>query len=135
MCPTGSNVPSVLHARKRPNAISQISCHHHHNNLFFFFFFLFKPAISLLEPIEALIFPLNVSTEDGGVHQTSSIGFLYAVRHNGIRHALPGEKVNDAIFLDSSNAQCKKLVHVHFPTHERRWGWYICLCIIVHVLQ
>ena len=27
--------------------------------IIFFFFFLFKPAISLLEPIEALIFPLN----------------------------------------------------------------------------
>ena len=39
------------------------------------------------------------------------------------RHALQGETVNDAIFLDSN----KKLAHAHFPTHERRWGWYVCL--------
>ena len=29
--PTGSYVPSVLHARKLPNAISRISCHHLHH--------------------------------------------------------------------------------------------------------
>ena len=54
------------------------------------FFFLFKPAISLLEPIEALIFPLNVSTEDGGVHGYPAFTFLYAVRHNGISPCSPG---------------------------------------------
>ena len=70
--------------------------------IFFFFFFLFKPAISLLGPIEALIFPLNVSTEDGGVHGYPAFVFYMLYVTTAFRHALRGETVNDAIFLDSS---------------------------------
>ena len=94
--PTGSYLPSVLHARKRPNAISRISCHHHHN-------------ILLLVQTRYLLTGTNQSANfstkrlHGGWRcaRTSSVRFLYAVRHNGISHALRGETINDAIFLET----------------------------------
>ena len=41
--------------------------------IFFIFFFFFRPAISLPEAVEALIFSLNVSNFAGGVHGCQAI--------------------------------------------------------------
>ena len=71
--------------------------------------FLFKPAISLLEPIEALIFPLNVSMEDGGVHRHPVLVFYMLYITTAFRHALQGGTVNDAILLDSSMRSARSL--------------------------
>ena len=87
-----------------------------------------KPAISLLEPIETLIFPLNLSSENGGVHGHPAFVFYMLYVTTEFRHALLGETVNDTIFLDSSNAQCKKLAHAHFPMHEKG-GAGISACV------
>ena len=43
---------------------------------YFFFFFFFKPAISLLEQVQVIIFPPSVSRVARGVHGHQAIVFL-----------------------------------------------------------
>ena len=61
MFPKISYAPSVVHARIRS----------YFRVIFFIFFF--RPAFSLLEQVEALIFSLNVSNFAGGVHGHQAI--------------------------------------------------------------
>ena len=88
-CPTGSYVPSVLHVRKRPNAISRISCHHHHHH--HNILLLLVQTCYLLTGSNR---SANFSTKrlHGGWRcaRISSVRFLYAVRHNGISPCSPG---------------------------------------------
>ena len=55
----------------RENGQTRISCHQ-----IIFFFFFFKPAISLPEQVQVIIFPPNVSIVARGVHGYEAIVFL-----------------------------------------------------------
>ena len=67
--------------------ISQFSCH-----------LFFRPAFSLLEPVVALTFSLNVSRDGGGVHRRKAIlVFLPPIAKTDSRWALQHTE-NDAIF-------------------------------------
>ena len=81
-----------------PNAISRISCHHHHN-----FLLLLVQTCYLHTGTNP---SANFSTKRlrGGWRcaRTSSIRFYMLYVTTAFRHALRGETVNDAIFVDSS---------------------------------
>ena len=69
------------------------SCH-----LFFIFFFFSKPALSILERVDAVIFVLNVSRVGGGVHGPQAIfSFWLHVSTLPSRNSLRKTE-NDAIF-------------------------------------
>ena len=64
---TGPYMSAILDTRIRSYAISRVII------IFFIFFFFFRPAFSLLEPVDALNLSLNVSRDAGGVHRRKSI--------------------------------------------------------------
>ena len=72
ICPKLSYVPPVLCARIRSPAISQIRV------IIFFLFFFSKPAISIPEAVDVLIFLLNISRVGKGVHAPLSDCFFLA---------------------------------------------------------
>ena len=66
--PARSYLPSGLRARIRKHGVSRFSV-----IIFIISFFFSKPAISILERVDRLIFLLNVSRVGGGVHGPQAI--------------------------------------------------------------
>ena len=93
-CPKVSYVPAILDTKIRSYAIRVIV-------------FFFIPAFSLLEPVYALNFSLNVSRDAGGVHRRKAI-FI----------SLPPIAKRDAWRAPQNDAvsrSCRHTTHTHNP--------------------